>query len=69
MLVEESADLANDISRICEGHNTIAVYMAVSMFCGASAACAPRPDFDGMMVLINQTAKHYFDIATAPAGA
>lgn len=55
-LGKEAMDLANDISRLCEGHSTVAVYMALSMMLGGSAARAPRPDFEGMMTLVERAA-------------
>ena len=54
---EQSVDLANEISAMCEGRETVVVYLALSMMLGGMAALAERPDFDGMMALVRRGAR------------
>lgn len=56
----EAAALADAIERACAGRSTVAVYMALSMVLGASATRAARPDFDGMMRLVEKAARESF---------
>jgi hypothetical protein len=60
-LRDEAFDIANDIERVCEGRNTAAVYMAISAVIGMAAAKAEKPDFDGLLRLIEQSARNHFD--------
>lgn len=55
-IIREATKLANEIEAICRGRPTASVYMALSMMLGASAAHAPKPDFEGMMTLVERSA-------------
>lgn len=60
-LAHEAVALANQIEAILTGHQTVAVYLALSMILGASAARADRPNFTGMMRLVEQGARTHFE--------
>jgi hypothetical protein len=64
----EAVDLANAIQSVCAGRPTVSVYLALSMVLGGSAAMAPKPDFDGMMRLVEKTARFEFDRFRAGGG-
>lgn len=52
----EAVEIANDLSAACQGRPTASVYIALSMMLGRMAATAERPDFDGLMALVDRTA-------------
>lgn len=56
----EAASIANEMEALCRGRPTVSVYMAISMMLGAAAASAPRPDFEGMMALVDRAALDEF---------
>ena len=57
--VNEALDLANKINLVCNGRDTITVYMALSIVIGKSAARAERPNFEGLTGLLIQ---HSYDV-------
>lgn len=59
--MEQATEIANAIERVCAGRPTVPVYMALSMVLGAAAAKAGRPDFDGMMRLVENAARWTFE--------
>lgn len=57
---QESVVIANEIGALLHGRNTVACYLALSMVLGAAAANAKRPDFDGMIKLVESGARDSF---------
>lgn len=58
---EEAVDIANQIEALCNGRPTASVFMELSMVLGAAAAKAERPDFDGLMKLVENGARALFN--------
>ncbi|GAA2887750.1 hypothetical protein GGQ99_004738 [Aminobacter niigataensis] len=56
----QAVDIANELGAVLQGRNTVACYIALSMVLGAAAANAGRPDFDGMMRLVESGARDSF---------
>ncbi|XHE14421.1 hypothetical protein PCC82_06705 [Agrobacterium deltaense] len=56
----EALDLANKINLVCNGRDTITVYMALSIVIGKSAARAERPNFEGLTGLLIQHSYNVF---------
>lgn len=56
----EAVRLANEIEALCRRRPTASVYIALSMVLGGSAAFAPKPDFEGMMALVERGALDEF---------
>lgn len=44
--------IANRIAEVCQGENTVPVYLALSMMIGHMAAQAESPDFEATMKLV-----------------
>lgn len=65
---QEAVNIANDIGAILEGRDTTACLLAVSMIIGHAASTAQAPDFDGLMVLVERTARAEFDRASKGGG-
>lgn len=60
-IADEALVVANAIQAVCEGKPTTAVLVGISMVLGAAAAMAERPDFEGLMALVEKGARFEFD--------
>ena len=59
-IAAHATDIANEIESVLEGHDAAACLLALSAVIGASATKG-NPDFDGLMKLIEDAARRYFD--------
>lgn len=64
----EAVVIANEIQAVLRGRDTAACYIALSMVLGYAASLGARPDFDGMMKLVENTARAEFQRRTDGAG-
>lgn len=60
---EQAVEIANKIVSLLDGRNTAACYLALSIVLGRTASLGQRPDFDGMMRLVEKTARYEFEKA------
>ncbi|MGN8022310.1 hypothetical protein ACTJJ7_16530 [Phyllobacterium sp. 22229] len=59
--MEEAAEIADLISSVCAGKDTISVFIGLSMVIGAFEARAERPNLANLLDLIGQSAQAEFD--------